>query len=1109
MSNIPDNILRDGTSQQTRNTSAVKPENVLVDGRDMEYFLRYVAKIAEKIRFYDRSNIPNGAWEPFFPEESEISQFVAKLATINNLPPQQALFLAFTRLMDILRADINQLSKQHLNFYYRDVLRFRQQKAIAEKVNVIFEPGSNLPQPIVLNAGLELLAGKDENGNAIIFTTDKEFTVSKVAIEKVSSIIVDQRSGSRVYAAPKADSADGLAAALPKEEPYWNPFGESQIDKTAAERTMIEGKVGFAIASAILLLREGERKITITLDCRTFRLTVAQLDALRISIPDPVIQQLKVVSGVLYSSPKDIEAAIIATIGQTDFDAYKIFIFDQLNHPFKLIKDGDLEKAFVAEATGEKDWFIISDVLITKQLESQLRFQINLDINDPAIVDYNAVLHKDPVTTTAPVIQFNLNHANEAYLYDELRGLKITNINIDVAVKGMTNLALQSDNGPLNSTQAFLPFGALPTAGSVFYFGSREIFSKKLDSLQAELSWANLPKDAHGFQDYYTQYPVVPTNDSFTAKFSVLDKRKWLSVPAAQSIGLFKTNTINVAPGDQPLVRDLFTIDLPLPAIEPVLLPEIRVFDPSLGQGFAKIVLNDPDFGHGIFPKVYAEKAILKATTIPAQVLPNSPYTPKINHFAINYSASTSFTTDETDNVSDEVLHVEPFGMVPMNEDTTGELLPQFPQGSLYIGLSNLAPPQNISLLFQMVDGSANPDIEVTRDDVKWNYFNKTKWKAFSDVSIQIDNSYGLQTSGIIELSINSDASDDAAFWANGLFWIRADFFKDPSGASKVASILPNAMVATLREDQVESGVLKEPLQPGSISKLIVNNPQIKTVKQPFSSFAGRGIEPENDFYRRVSERLRHKHRAVNIWDYEHLILQAFPSIYKVKCLPHTGRGIEAVPGAVTLLVIPDLRKHNKINPFEPKVSTVVREQIGDYMTNLNSAFAAVYVDNPNYEQILVEMSVGLLPGFDGSFYGRLLNEELKRFLSPWAYEEGKDIVFGGKIFKSTILSFVEQREYVDYVTNFKLYHLQRGPGIGDMRISDNVVESNQDFIVRPDTIGEEMNFEVVASSARSILVTAQNHNITILNPGEFVCPEAGADTGIGAMIIEVDFLVF
>jgi hypothetical protein len=237
--------------------------------------------------------------------------------------------------------------------------------------------------------------------------------------------------------------------------------------------------------------------------------------------------------------------------------------------------------------------------------------------------------------------------------------------------------------------------------------------------------------------------------------------------------------------------------------------------------------------------------------------------------------------------------------------------------------------------------------------------------------------------------------------------------------------------------------------------------------------------------------------------------LQAFPSIYKVKCLPHTGRSIEAEPGWVTLLVIPDLRKRNKINPFEPKVSAVLRNQIREHIVDLNSGVASVYVDNPVYEQVYLEMSVGLLPGFDGNFYGRLLNEELKRFLSPWAFEEGRDIVFGGKIFKSSILSFVEQREYVDYVTNFRLYHLNSGPGIGSMRVKEDLFETPQDFIVRADTVGEEIAFEIVASSPRSILVTAQDHTIKVLNPGEFACPGNALGTGIEAMIIEVDFFVF
>src|SRR4029079_18873343 len=157
--------------------------------------------------------------------------------------------------------------------------------------------------------------------------------------------------------------------------------------------------------------------------------------------------------------------------------------------------------------------------------------------------------------------------------------------------------------------------------------------------------------------------------------------------------------------------------------------------------------------------------------------------------------------------------------------------------------------------------------------------------------------------------------------------------------------LFPNAMVTTLQKELVEAGVLNEPLAAESISKLINTNPAIKTVSQPFSSFGGNAVEPEIDFNRRVSERLRHKNRAVNLWDYEHLVLEAFPSIYKVKCLPHTGRGIEAEPGSLTLLVIPDLRKRNKINPFQPKVSPVIRSQVAGYLRDLKSEFSTVYVD--------------------------------------------------------------------------------------------------------------------------------------------------------------------
>ena len=75
-------------------------------------------------------------------------------------------------------------------------------------------------------------------------------------------------------------------------------------------------------------------------------------------------------------------------------------------------------------------------------------------------------------------------------------------------------------------------------------------------------------------------------------------------------------------------------------------------------------------------------------------------------------------------------------------------------------------------------------------------------------------------------------------------------------------------------------------------------------------------------FYVRVSERLRHKARAITIWDYEHLILEAFPLIHKVKCLNHT-KSVDAdynevLHGHVTIITIHDMRQRNDINQLKP-----------------------------------------------------------------------------------------------------------------------------------------------------------------------------------------------
>ena len=75
------------------------------------------------------------------------------------------------------------------------------------------------------------------------------------------------------------------------------------------------------------------------------------------------------------------------------------------------------------------------------------------------------------------------------------------------------------------------------------------------------------------------------------------------------------------------------------------------------------------------------------------------------------------------------------------------------------------------------------------------------------------------------------------------------------------------------------------------------------------------------------------------------------------------------------------------------------------------------------------------------------LNEEIKTFLAPWAYTV-KDISFGGAIHRSVILNFVEEREYVDYVTVFQMDQIVDGVKIPD--IEEAVASSPPLFLHLP-----------------------------------------------------------
>jgi hypothetical protein len=427
----------------------------------------------------------------------------------------------------------------------------------------------------------------------------------------------------------------------------------------------------------------------------------------------------------------------------------------------------------------------------------------------------------------------------------------------------------------------------------------------------------------------------------------------------------------------------------------------------------------------------------------PASKLPVEPYTPKAKSFSINYKASTQIDLQSPGSADFQgkeghFYHITPFGFAEINKSIqlTVSILPLYEnEGELFVGFENLLPSSTLKVLFQVADGTSNPLKQETTID--WYYLSNNNWIQFEKTAL-IDATKNFTQSGVVTFIFSENITTGNLLFDPTLSWIKASVKTDSDAVCKLLSIQAQAIKATLKVDKEKNIYFKKVLPANSISKLLIAAAAVKKISQPYESFNGRLNEASRQFYTRVSERLRHKQRAITAWDYEKIVLEQFPSIYKVKCINQTGlvagkvinntHYSETAPGNVTVVTIPDLRNSSFKNPLKPYTSIGLLTNIKDYLSKLTSPFVKLQVINPKFEEVQFQFDVKITPPLDESFYVNQLSIDIEQFLCPWAYGNEKDIEFGGKISKSVVLNFIEERYYVDYVICYKMNHfIDRG----------------------------------------------------------------------------------
>jgi len=415
--------------------------------------------------------------------------------------------------------------------------------------------------------------------------------------------------------------------------------------------------------------------------------------------------------------------------------------------------------------------------------------------------------------------------------------------------------------------------------------------------------------------------------------------------------------------------------------------------------------------------------------------LPKEPYTPLIKALEVDYCASA-------DMADIEIVHLHPFPKTSKTEVWKDEttLLPTFTdEGTLFIGLTELRPRSNLHLLFQFAEATA--DSESDRAEITWHYLAENEWHRLRPgFEVLSDATEQLTRSGIVKIAVPEGISNAGNTVmpptkdGKHLFWLKVSTPRAVAGVAELVAVHAQAASATYNPlPGSDPTRVATPLEPKQVSKTLLPDFGIKKVEQPYESIGGRVAEVQGTIPVRMSEQLRHKGRSVDAFDIEHLVLDAFPELFKCKCISHSmglsahtyRRDLEVAPGFLIVAVVPDLAKLKAGDMLEPKVPVSTLTKVKKFLKERVSPFARFRVMNPRYERILVRVTVRLTPGRDENFYRSQLETDLVHFLAPWHLGDSDKLSFGQHVVYSDVVGFIKGLKYIEHVTDLRLFDSQ------------------------------------------------------------------------------------
>jgi hypothetical protein len=998
------------------------------------------------------NEIYTGLRSRFYQVASASKQYLDRKILPFKHQPHIGLIKAFTGLYGHMQEHLNHFTERHLDYYYKNVLGIQLRPAIPDQVHLCIEA---LPQTLPVTIPRDTLFPAGDTN----FRLTHDLKLSQTKIKALRTVFIsdykqisahDLRQSDIMEAQIYKASYDVLPAAafLPESVPVkaWALGGEDQHELPDNQRTMQEADIGFILASPVLNLTEGYRTIVIS----------------------------------IYFEP----------VSFAYMRAYVKNYAQVKQRREETILNELLAAAFLISYTTATGWEDISRHTIKINLDEKLNcinINITLEAAEPPFSIYVPLIHGDAYETKQPLVKLLLNNYSFHNAFSFMRSLEIERIAINANVKGYKSVHLYNNVGPLSAENPFQMFGPQPVIGTYLDIRNSNIFNRYTKDFTIGIEWLDVPNTEGGFNTYYDAYNAGFKNESFKIKISngymQADKDLPLFETYRDADGkVFLNNTTKLKQAD--FQRLLFNNS------------------PST-DGMVRVELSAPQeaFGQRLYTQLFPEIVTHNAGRwVKKRPLPNMPYTPMVKSITLDYTLEQAEILKSDKDTSEgngiQIFHLYPFGFrqaYPSAGHGSFFLLPQFEgRSNLYIGFDNLQPGENISLLFQLED-KYYTHTTGNRLELQWNYLHNDKWIPFDKSQVITDSTHQFISSGIIQLRMPDLTSFGNTRLDPSLQWINLSSAYSLDTRPMVKGIFMNAGIA---DRQLDNTTTVTNITPLTIKTAATEIRGVQRIWQLFPSFGGRSAEAMEEYYIRVSERLRHKKRPVLGIDIIQLVLEQFPEIHIAKCMGNDpDEPGDMMPDTDLQLVVVPKIQNSQVE--EPRADLAALYRIKEYLEELLPDYMKIAVHNPVYERVKVICDVHFgssRSSTDNNYYLSMLQEDIRKYLNPWLFDADSQVKIGSELYKSEMLNFIKKLPYVTYVTAFSIVHFFREKD----PLTGNYINCIQDTAV------EDIEF-IEGSMPEAVLIPASHHLITVIDEKRYRDPQP---MGIDSVITGEEMII-